>query len=693
MKKYILFLITAVSCFGSSFSGTVIDMITREGLPGANVVILNASKGASCDVDGNFYIANIDDGTYRVVVSMIGYKTDTSTINIPKDVFKKIRLRQDIQLEQPVIVTANRMKQNLQESAVTTTVVDKTFIANTATNKMDQAIKAAPGVTVNRTSISLRNCSGFAYGAGMRVLVMVDGVPMLSGDTGEAKWDALPMSNVKQIELVKNAGSAQYGSSALGGVINIITEDPVQGVSYYVANDLGIYDQPHWKQWRWSDKTRMYNVLKLSNTYSADKLSISNHLTTTYDESFRQNDDSKRFSYTGKVKIAKTAREDFTINTNLSYEDHGTYLDWLSVERALEVDSTAWRDRVYSSKLSLSGIYNRRNLEKQKLVSIRGYTFINSWNDRAWMPEYSGFSHRSSASSKSAVDAQVNFSSNENYQLSTGAELTASTVKSTIFDNRLGMGGACYAESEYRGFNPFIVSLGLRGDLFSVVDGKTYYQANPKLGMVYHIKDNIALRSSFGTGFRVPTMAELFTETTVSGLINVLPNPDLKPEKSYSTEIGGNIITNHAILDVAVFSNWYNNLIEPQKVAGGTSASNAKFQNISQARVSGLEMSINLYWQRTTISANYLYTDSRDLDSLKALPYRPSNNFSVNCSYRYFKNMSLIASWRYKDKREYALFKDAPSVPEKILDLGHTADFGSNYINFKVNNAFNYIYS
>jgi len=73
--------------------------------------------------------------------------------------------------------------------------------------------------------------SGYSYGAGSRVLVLVDDLPLLSPDAGDVKWDYLPVENISQVEIIKGASSVLYGSSALNGIINVRT-------AYRVTNRL-----------------------------------------------------------------------------------------------------------------------------------------------------------------------------------------------------------------------------------------------------------------------------------------------------------------------------------------------------------------------------------------------------------------------------------------------------------------------
>ncbi len=688
-----LFAAFAGLLFGNIFSGNIVDEKTGKPLVGVNVVVIGEGKGASSDLDGNFFVPNLEEGSHNISISMVGYRSDTMTIVMPDETFHRIALAQDVKTFQPVVVTANRQKQNLQESPVTVTVLEQEDIKSQAMQRMEDVLKTAPGITKNRESMSLRNCSGYTYGVGSRVLVMVDGIPLLTGDTGQPKWDAIDAGSVKQVEIVKNSGSALYGSNAMGGVINVITKDPEEGIHFKVETDFGIWDEPYYEEWRWSDKTRMFQRYSVGNTYRRGPLSTSLTFTTNFDDSYRQTDHSYRGNLLGKLKYATSARTDYLVHMNVAYEDRGQYLDWLNTEHALETDPDTWDNRIWNRKISLAGIHNHRNIEKKYFVTTKAYTFVHDFDSQEYDSENSSdMKHRWATTSKSGIDGQINFANMENQSLTTGAEVTAATVNSTLFGARYGYGGAVYVQDELSHLHPLVLSAGGRFDFFTVKDAKSYYQFNPKAGLVYHLAENIALRSSVGSGYRVPTLAELFTQVRVAGLVEIRPNPDLNAEKSYSAEIGGNIITRSVSFDVALFSNWYNDLIEPIVDEGSTSQ--GQFKNIRSARVMGTELTANYNRGPFTLNVNYLYTSSDDLDNDKPLPYRPDHNFTINGKIRYFRDIASISgAWRYKSKRLYSLYPDAPSVPEKVLDLGHSLNFGKYYFNFKVNNVLQYHYS
>ena len=103
---------------------------------------------------------------------------------------------------------------------------DPTLIENTNAPTVEGSIQKVPGVTLIDGQANIRGGAGYSYGAGTRVLLLVDDMPILTGDSGYPDWDAIPVENISQVEVIKGAASALYGSSAMNGIINIRTAYP-----------------------------------------------------------------------------------------------------------------------------------------------------------------------------------------------------------------------------------------------------------------------------------------------------------------------------------------------------------------------------------------------------------------------------------------------------------------------------------
>ena len=117
-------------------------------------------------------------------------------------------------------------------------------------------MEQVPGVNMTDGQANIRGGSGWSYGTGTRVLVLVDDMPMIDGGLGQAQWNAIPTENISQIEVIKGASSALYGSSALNGVINIRTKYPSIDPETKIKIHYGFYDNPSNINYAWWDENQ-----------------------------------------------------------------------------------------------------------------------------------------------------------------------------------------------------------------------------------------------------------------------------------------------------------------------------------------------------------------------------------------------------------------------------------------------------
>ena len=135
-----------------------------------------------------------------------------------------------------LVITANKHSQDLREVAASGYVIDSKIFSERGYQKIDDAFRYVPGVTMTLDQISIRGSSGYSRGAGTRVLVAMDGIPIYTPDTGEIIWELIPITEIERVEILKGATSSLYGSSAIGGVINIISKEiTTNPVSYFKA--------------------------------------------------------------------------------------------------------------------------------------------------------------------------------------------------------------------------------------------------------------------------------------------------------------------------------------------------------------------------------------------------------------------------------------------------------------------------
>ncbi|MBO7652299.1 MAG: TonB-dependent receptor plug domain-containing protein, partial [Bacteroidales bacterium] len=239
----------------AKLKGKVTDEATKEGLFGVNVMVTSTNEkvktGTSTDFDGNYEIA-LPAGSYKVKYNYIGYKNHNEDITISgTDITKNVVLAQDAEIIDEVVVSAGKYEQKLQDITISMEVLKPQAIENKNTYNIESSLNKVPGVDVNNHQPSIRSCTGWSYGAGSRVMILVDEMPIMSADIGDAKWNYIPTENISQVEVLKGASSALFGSQALGGVINIRTAYPTSEPMTKVNAFFGVYGDPADERFKW----------------------------------------------------------------------------------------------------------------------------------------------------------------------------------------------------------------------------------------------------------------------------------------------------------------------------------------------------------------------------------------------------------------------------------------------------------
>ena len=171
----------------TSVSGHITDSKTGESLVGVNIVVDSTSGGVS-DVNGNYYL-KVNPGKHILKFLFIGFSTQIRKINIDPDKEKTLNIklvRSFLDLDM-IVVSAGRYKQKLSELTVSMTVIKPDFIENTNTVNLEKSLNMVPGVEVMDGQTSIRGGSGYSYGAGSRVMFLVDGLPIITPDAGGVK--------------------------------------------------------------------------------------------------------------------------------------------------------------------------------------------------------------------------------------------------------------------------------------------------------------------------------------------------------------------------------------------------------------------------------------------------------------------------------------------------------------------------
>src|SRR5690625_1662243 len=207
--------------------GFVTDASDHKFLMGVNIMEKGNSGGTSTDENGYFYL-ELELGPQILEFSYLGYETQRRVIDASADEVIEIRilLSQKESLLTTVVVTASKFEKKIGEETVSLDVIRPAMIESQHLTTVDKAIEQDPGVTIIDRQVNIRGGAGYSYGAGSRVQVLLDGLPILQADAGLSNWSCIPLENVSTIDIIKGATSALCGSCAMNGIVNVRTDYP-----------------------------------------------------------------------------------------------------------------------------------------------------------------------------------------------------------------------------------------------------------------------------------------------------------------------------------------------------------------------------------------------------------------------------------------------------------------------------------
>ena len=331
-----LFLVLSSSYSQSSkikISGSVIDSLSSELLYGVNLLV-DDSIGVVTDLDGNFSLS-VPSNSKKLRVSYVGYGTKIILLEEGTSQHLNIVLKESLNELDVVVVSASRFKQKLEEVTVSVDVINARIIESKNCVTLTDVLKNAPGVQITDGQLNIRSGSGWSYGAGSRVLVMIDGMPLLSADQGEVLFNMVPLENVEQVEIIKGASSALYGSSALNGIVNVRSKMPGTKPETHISYFHGFWDAPKNPNIKWwGDSTRWKKGLNFTHLRKIGKLDLSISGSHFNDMGFVKEgvNEQTRFAINTRYNFNKIT---LGLNANYMYRSNGQFVMWSS-------DSTAY---------------------------------------------------------------------------------------------------------------------------------------------------------------------------------------------------------------------------------------------------------------------------------------------------------------------------------------------------------------
>ncbi len=615
-----------VSMFAQiSLSGKVVNAETNDPVVGANIRIDHSLAGCTTNGKGEFTISNLPEGKHLLSVTHVSFLPQKYTANTgEKDILIKMT-ESYINLGQ-VVITGTGTHRRMSNSPVPIQVITAKDLGNANVTSLEDAlVKLTPNVTTMTngmgTTLSLN-------GMNEDYMLLLENGKRLTGDD---RYTRINIGNVKRIEILSGAASALYGSDAIGGVINIITDD--------AKNTVNVSNYTHYtSKGRFSENINAdINSGKFSSYTSYQRREADNWQVNELDENgyktgrpmstgFISDNISQRFAYNATDRLSFYVRGNYyNYNTRRPetatyfkkgkkkdedgkpiYEEtqaytynmlHDTYTYGAGakymINKSAYIDADFFADN-YTSKYDYflkSGDFDRGDKETRKKTryynaTVKGIFKPNSWNKVSTGIEYI----------------------NENF---------SSESDNISFKNMYTF--ALFAQDE----------ITILRDLQAVVGIRYLYNENfknyatPNVALMYKI-DHFNFRASYATGYRAPTLSQLYaTDEAKTASRYTIGNPNLKPEKSNFFSLNGEYTCSRFSIAATGFYNDIKDMINYRVLSDeeiqqmGLGELHEQFStirqrdNVDRSRIKGISVNANFYLGAgLTLGGGYIYTDT-----------------------------------------------------------------------------------
>lgn len=603
--------------------GTVNDATTKEPLFGVSISF-GTSVTTSTSVDGAF-LRSVPAGDVEMVCRSVGYAEKRTPVHVAAGdtVTLIVGLEPSASQLNQVVVSAGRYEQRIGEVTQSLSVLPPEIVRQKNTTSLKDGIAQVPGVVVIDNDPQIRSGSGYSFGAGSRVMMLVDDLPILSGDIGRPSWSFLPIENLEQVEVIKGASSVLYGSAALSGVINVRTAYPRLEPRTRVSTFTGLYDTPGNPAAKWWDQDApLMGGASFFHSQQFGRFDLVLGGNAFLDYSYigpepippdtlakyplRSNpignyDNRVRFNIATRWRDRRINGLNYGINANVMKSRSSTVLVWNDVDTGFYRAYPGTLTRTLGTQFYVDPFVNYHGPRGTRHSLRARYYYLNNENDN----EQANRSHF----------VYTEYQVQRAFDRLGGLRLTAGvSSQSTESDSQLYSGDpsgsgrnsastlAGYVQLDKKFFaEKLALNAGGRYERFMVND---YEKAQPvfRAGATYHLLEKTYVRASFGQGFRFPTIGERYIKTSAASL-NIYPNADLQPETSTSVEggvkQGFRIGRFEAYVDAVVFQQDYDQYVEftfGQWSTDFTQANNFgigfKSVNTGGARISGYEFEL-----------------------------------------------------------------------------------------------------
>lgn len=680
MRSYLLIILTVTCITGSMYAqsssgvkGIVTDRDNGEPLTGAT--IQSGGKATISAYDGSFRLELLP-GAHLLQVSFVGYESLQLPVEVPEGglIETPMALTPSVLILQTATITTGRYERSLGETAVSLEILRPRFIEQINAVSIDEALNRLPGVNIIDGQANIRGGSGFSYGAGSRVMLLVDDIPALQADAGFPNWNDIPVENLEQVEVMKGAGSALYGSAALNGIVNVRTAFAKSVPYTKVSTFYTAWLRPGEKERQWWSNSPSSAGISLTHRQKFGRLDVSGSMFYVNTNGYIMDAYDEQGRITLGLRYRLTDRLAIGLNTNLNLGRSQDFFLWAN-DRDGAYKGGGNNNNSISNKFRYYldpylNYFDKAGNKHKILGRIYGIDNDNNLDQsnksQLYYGEYQYQRHMSRLDL--VVTAGV---------LGTYSRVDAELYGDTLFTSE---NAAAYVQMEQKPWPWLTLTAGARYEYnaFQTPDsilGQAIPRENNKeskpifrLGANARLNPFSYLRASWGQGYRFPTIAEKYINTVFGGF-QVVPNLQLRSETVWSAEVGWKqgvrMGSWNGFVDLALFWTEYQRMMEFTMVV----LPRFQSQNIGDTWIRGAELTWQgqgtLFGRSMSMMAGLMYIDPRYKDfgeqqqntsssSRNILKYRfrhsakadlempLTSRFTLGYSYQYYSHMEAI---------------------------------------------------
>lgn len=579
---------------------------------------------------------------------------------------------------QTMVVTATKIPTHINQLGSSVTVITASDIERRQFQTLNDALQDIAGLNSVQLGVKGSQTSVFMRGSNSdHTLIIVDGIEMNdpSSPNGAFDFANFLLEDIASIEVVRGSQSVLYGADAIGGVIHIRSKNGQGNLVAKAKLEAGI-NSSHHESLAVSGSTGPLSYSLAAGQLKTDGDSIATEKRLAPD-SFIDNDgyDNKVFS----AKLGWQADEHLTVNLTTRYIETETDIDGgFDFSGNTVEDADATND---SKQLYLGAEFKGNYIDSQwqpTLTITKSDIERNNRNQR--QSPFDTLDHTDFDGEKTKLGLQNDLYFIDDHIITVGFEYEDEKMDSTGFTD---FGGfiidqltdaerqtrSLYLQDHIAFNDQFFATLGVRYDKPDDFDSEVTYRATTS----YQLSDSSRLRAAYGTGFKAPSLFQLFGHTPNNFASEYRGNPDLNPETSKGWEIGlTQSLWQHRITaDLTYFDSDIDDLITTVFLPSFDSTT----MNQDSVEIHGVETNINI--AATTnidLSLNYTFTRTEDEDNSELLR-RPKHKTSIDIDYRATNKMTLSGSLLHIGSR-----KDVDGFGSRVKMGGYsTINLAANY--------------